>query len=191
MVGLVTWVTMLLPGGRAFAPWARRMAWLVKNEANAVTSATTRTTRPTTMSLAVSTVVRRDVADRVVRMEPVAYSEVTTRAPSTPTTNWERKDPVWLNRTGSKVARSARPSVPHRPASTLVTRAESPIPATTTMARHTQVERTERSFVHSERTWPDSPARPRSMAGSATGSATVVTSRPPPACARGSRPCRT
>jgi len=49
------------------------------------------------------------IGGSVVRIEPVAYSAVMTMAPSTPTTNWDRNDPVWLNRTGSKVARSARP----------------------------------------------------------------------------------
>ncbi len=89
---------------------------------------------------------------KVVRIEPVAYSDVMINAPSTPTTNWDRNEPVWLNRTGSNEARSASPRWDHWPASTLETRAESPIPAMNTMTRQIQVDRTERSFVHSERT---------------------------------------
>ena len=88
----------------------------------------------------------------MVRMAPVAYSEVTISAPSTPTTNWEMNSPVWENRTGSNWARSTGPREAQRPASMLETRAESPMPATTTTARAIQVERTERSLVHSDTT---------------------------------------
>ena len=114
----------------------------------------------------------------MVRMDPVPYSEVMTRAPRTPTTNWERNSPVWLNRTGSNWARSANPSWAHRPPSTLDTRADSPMPATTMTARLIHVERTDRSFVHSDRTWLRSPARPWSKAGSATGVAVTVVTWP-------------
>src|SRR5450631_76809 len=191
MVELCTWVRIVLPAGRAVAPWARSTAWPTKNEANAVTSATTNTTAPTTTSLAASTVVRLEVMDSVVRIEPVAYSDVTTIAPSTPTTNWERNEPVWLNRTGSNEARSAKPRWDHWPASTLETRAESPMPATNTTTRQIQVDRTERSFVHSERTWLTSPARPWSRAGNGMPSVVVVMPPPPARSGRGSPPCRT
>ena len=126
----------------------------------AVTSLTMKMTAPITISLADSTVVRFDVVDRVVRIDPVAYSEVTIKAPSTPTTNWEMNSPVWLKRTGSNWARSTRPRWVHRPASMLDTRADSPMPATTTTARQIQVDRTERSLVHSDTTWLPNPACP-------------------------------
>ena len=38
--------------------------------------------------------VRLEVMDSVVRIDPVAYSEVMAIAPSTPTTNWDRNEPV-------------------------------------------------------------------------------------------------
>src|SRR5664280_2758563 len=143
IVGLLSCATIELPDGRAFPPCAVSTAWLTKNEANAVSSATTKITAAMTMPLAANTVVRRGMVARVVLIEPVAHSEVTISAPRTPTTNWEMNSPVWENRTGSNWARSTTPRPAHRPASMLVTSAESPIPATTTTARAIHVDRTE------------------------------------------------
>src|SRR5450631_2765983 len=176
MAEVRSWVTIELPAGSALPPCAVSTAWLTKNEMKAVIWVTTKTTAATTIALATSTVVRRGMAASVVRMDPVEYSEVTTSAPSTPTTNCEMNSPVWENRTGSNWARSTGPRFAHRVASTLETRAERPMPATTMTAREIQVDRTDRNFVHSDRMAWRSPARPDSVDG--RGTARVVTTGP-------------
>jgi hypothetical protein len=155
----------------------------------AVSSVITKTAAAITIPLAASTVVRRGMLASVVRIDPVEYSEVTISAPMTPTTNWERNTPVWENRTGSNWARSAGPRPAQRPASMLETSAERPMPATTTTARAIQVDRTDRSLVHSERMTCRIPARPVPVGG--RGRVTVVMRAPRRWCGerlRGSRP---
>src|SRR5664279_1301239 len=80
IVGLLSCVRIELPAGRAFPPCAVNTTWLTKNEANAVSSATTKITAAMTRPLAANTVGRRGTVARVVLIEPVAYSEVTIRA---------------------------------------------------------------------------------------------------------------
>ena len=165
----------------------------MKKDANAVTSVTTKITAAMTTPLAASTVVRRGTVASVVRMEPVAYSDVTTSAPRTPTTNWEMNSPVWENRTGSNWARSTTPSDAQRPASMLETSADRPIPATTITSSEIHVDRTDRALVHSDRMLSRRPARPSRVDGNA-GSVTAIVIPPtppetsPPRRCRGSRP---
>ena len=49
-----------------------------------------------TPALAASTVSRCGAAASVERMEPVAYSPVSTSTPSTPMASWARKNPLRL-----------------------------------------------------------------------------------------------
>ena len=51
---------------------------------------------------------RRGTAARLVWIEPVEYSDVMTRTPSTPMTSWTRARPLRLTEVGSQ-SRSARP----------------------------------------------------------------------------------
>src|ERR1035438_4422130 len=145
------------------------MAWLVKNEAKAVISATTKTTAAKTMALAVATEERRGTEASVVRIEPLAYSEVTMSAPRTPTTNCEMKIPPWEIRTGSKLARSLSGRLTHREASSDEISAERPMPAMTMMASEIHVDRTLRNLVHSEAMSWRTPARPWSRAAAVVG----------------------
>ena len=84
---------MLASFGSVLPPEASSTAWLVKKEAKAVISVTTKSTTPRTMALPHAMDARFGIEAKVVRMDPVEYSEVTIKAPRTPTTISLTKEP--------------------------------------------------------------------------------------------------
>ena len=112
--------------GAPWPPWASSTSCPVKNNRERRSPRlTTKITAPTTGSLAASTVVRRDVVDSVVRIEPVAYSDVMQCGQRRPPRTGTGTSPVWLKRTGSNWGTVEGMAVrPQRPASMLDTRAE-------------------------------------------------------------------
>ncbi len=94
----------------------------------------------------------------MARIIPVAYSPLNSSTPSTPSTSWAITTPIRL---------SVTPPAAVLPAEILygtpdpVIAAPRPTISTTATSAHHQVERSARSFVHSERmtrTWVTGPA---------------------------------
>ena len=90
-------------------------------------------------------------------MVPVLYSALTTRTPRMPMVSWARNTPVRLVRMGSKFPCPS--AVLEFQVARLTAAAMTPtaMPTTTVSPMAQMVERTARSFVHSERTSPESP----------------------------------
>src|ERR1017187_11035057 len=85
---------------------ARQDQWPAKNAAKAIASPATRPAAAVTVALAASTARRRGTAANVVRIMPVACSEVIASAPKTPKASWTTSNPARLIWTGSKVVQS-------------------------------------------------------------------------------------
>src|SRR6266545_5253415 len=126
--------------------WPDRIAWTRKNEANETSSPTMSVTVPAAAALAASTARRRGTAAKVVRISPVACSELNARAPSTPTASTAYSKLMKLGMSGSIGGRPAGGWV----AKATATMALSPMVVTTAMSSVQYVERTERSLVNSE-----------------------------------------
>src|SRR4051812_10844182 len=126
-------------------------AWPTKKATNDVTRPATRVTPVSTRTLLTITRVRRGTATRVERMPPVEYSDVMSMTPSTATASWPNVSPARLTPAGSKVALSTASTSDHVDAVPQQTRAENPTVTANRAESVQNVERTVRSFVHSER----------------------------------------
>src|ERR1017187_4466048 len=129
-----------------------------KNSATAASRLSGSTRPTTTISFAQSTGSREGTTASVARIIPVAYSPLNNSTPSTPTTSWAITTPTRL---------SVTPPAAELPAEILygapdpVIAAPRPTISTTARSAHHQVERSARSFTHSERTtrtWVTGPA---------------------------------
>ncbi len=132
------------------------MAWPTKNDVNDTASHTTKASVPNTTALAPSTTGRRGTAAKVARMDPDPYSALTVSPPSTPMASCPKSEPGQADAGGVEQRACRRP---RRGASATprwrVARMPMPRPATTVASTHHAVERTVRSFVHSERNAPE------------------------------------
>ena len=84
----------------------------------------------------------------------VLNSALTTSTPSTPIASWANRRPARLERVGSKASCAACVRLDHLDACAEVTTAPRPIPTNAVTRRVQTVERTDTSFVHSERSTP-------------------------------------
>src|SRR5215469_13112194 len=82
-----------------------------------------------TAALAASTARRRGTAANVVRIRPLAYSEVIRSTPSAPKASWASPRPLKLSPTGSKAALALALMVAQWVASAWVTRYPTPTAA--------------------------------------------------------------
>jgi hypothetical protein len=143
-----------------------------------VTSATTRKTP----SLPASSRIRSGTAVSEERIAPVEYSLVTTSTPSTAIASWPSPSPERLVATGSKWARSLADALGQAWLVPQLARIPMPMVRTITASSVQPVERTERSFVHSEcstlgRVAP-APAEPPDSREGAVATAAVMTAPP-------------
>src|ERR1700761_6225117 len=134
---------------------ACKMAEPTKNEQNATISVSTSTTAANTSALAASIGIRRGTASSEARITPVEYSVVTTSTPSTAMASCPSPIPVpMMKPTGSDRALASREAAcgPYQCDSlSQAISAVKPIHTTTKTASVQTVERTERIFVHSDR----------------------------------------
>lgn len=107
----------------------------MKKVAKAITSPATRLTAPATVALAARTARRRGLATKVVRISPVAYSELITSTPRVPKASCARPSPLKLSDTGSKVALAWAVMVAQWVTSEWVTRYPAATAATAAAAR--------------------------------------------------------
>src|SRR5580658_9590187 len=132
-----------------------KMAWPRKNDANDTASQKTNATTANTTALAASTTGRRGTAAKLARMLPDPYSALMVSPPKTPMASCPNRRPVRLMLVGSNSALSMKPALRQCEASLAEARAPTPSPATTVANRHHVVDRTECSFVHSDRNAPE------------------------------------
>ena len=135
----------------AWACLAVKIDWPMKNAAKHAVRPTMKVTAANTSTLAARTTVRCGVAPSVARIWPVAYSELMTRTPRTPTASWARNRPLRLNPVGSNKRVSPRPSRSQRLTRAAQNSAPSPTTITTVTNSDHIVDLTVRSFVHSAR----------------------------------------
>src|SRR5215472_17547359 len=138
------------------------IGWAMRNEAKARISPATSATAVNTTALAASIGVRRGTASTLEEIMPVAYSLVITSAPSTqsgisPKPSAAARKPVgsaaYVCLVASLVVLQFAIAMP-------TIRVLRPTPATTRAASDQAVDRTERSFVHSERSSRAKPEDP-------------------------------
>jgi len=80
----------------------------MKNDTNAATRPTARTSSPSTAALAVSMGTRRGTASRLDRIMPVEYSEAIAMTPRTQITGWMARKPLPRTTAAGSDAVSAR-----------------------------------------------------------------------------------
>ena len=137
-------------------------------------------TAPKTAVFAQSTGSRFGTALKLARIIPVEYSPVITRTPSTAIASWETLTPASAMSSGFRFARSPELIEPQCEEVTAAKSAGSPIVSRTATNSDQRVERSERSFVHSERTTRAWVTRPVCASrGSVPMPAIVLTPRPP------------
>ena len=149
----------------------------------------TRVTPAKTPAFAHSTGRRRGTAKNEERIMPVEYSALMTSTPRTPMANWAKLRPTMLASRGLKFARSAAGMPVQWLTMTADATAASPIVKMTAARSAYRVERTERSFVHSERNtrrWVTRIVAVRSRGShaktSVSNSSTVVSGSRTPQC---------
>ena len=140
---------------------------------------------PKTTALPQSTGRRRGTAVIEARIIPVEYSAVITSTPSTPIASWAIWTPTKLTSSGWKSARSLGLAEGQWCETTAAAIAGTPIVNRNAAASDHFVERTERSFVSSERKTRSCVTRPVCSSGGMTWAwASVLTRRPPPGSCR-------
>src|SRR6266536_1082999 len=135
-----------------------RMAAPMKNDGNATSSPTTKTSTAKTTDLAASIGTRCGTASRLARIMPVAYSLAITRTPRTQIASWlSWKPEPRIVLTGSAMSWRCwlGSALLHCDTVSQVSSAVKPRVSTTSSPSEATVERTERIFVHS-----DSSSRP-------------------------------
>ena len=126
-------------------------------------------TEPKTIALAQSTGSRFGTAVNEARIMPVEYSALITSTPSTPIASCAICEPISAGSSGLKLARSPGLLEPQWLEITAEARIGKPIVSTVAISRDQRVERTLRSFVHSETITRHCVTRPRKVdAGIAT-----------------------
>ncbi len=88
--------------------------------------------------------------------------------------SWAKRRPERLDLVGSNASCAATERVENREARAVVTIAPNPMPMTTVMTSVHTLERTERIFVHSERSIPPNPYRRRAGGGSGRSAGGLV-----------------
>jgi hypothetical protein len=141
----------------AVGVFPERICWPIRNEENETTSPMTSVMVAKTATFAANNQDRRGTAANESRIVPVLYSALTTSTPSTPIASWAKSRPERLDLVGSKVNCAATDRDENRDALAEVTIAPKPTPMKTVINKVQSVERTERNFVHSERTMPQNP----------------------------------
>ncbi len=165
--------------------WLSRIAWLPKKAINTVGSISAKLTTANTPAFAQSTGSRFGTATIVERIIPVEYSPLITSTPRTPIASWDTFTPDSATSSGLRLARSCGLRWLQRCARMVANSIGKPIPRTMATRNDQRVDRSERSFVHSEtatRHWLRRPTRSRR--GSAAAAVGAALTRLPPR-----RPC--
>src|SRR6185437_16887509 len=130
--------------------WRERIAWLAKKAINTGPTINSKVTSPKTAVLAHSTGRRFGTAAKLARIIPVEYSPVITSTPSTAIASWERFTPARAMSSGWRSARSRALIEPQWEDVIAANRTGKRIVSKIAAKSDQRVERSERSFVHSE-----------------------------------------
>src|SRR5450755_1551464 len=144
----------------AVPPRADWMAVATKKSATAASMVTGSTRAATVASFAHSTGSLDGTTASEARIIPVPYSPLNTSTPSAPITSWATRMPNRLTDTAAAAGCAAETRYGFPPANT----APTPTISRTALSMQDQVERSARSFTHSERmtrTWVTGPATAR------------------------------
>src|SRR5215831_18467168 len=130
--------------------WRDRIAWLAQNAISTDGSISRNVTTPKTAVFAQSTGSRLGTALKLARIIPVEYSPVMTSTPSTAIASCETLTPASAMSSGWRLARSLGLIEPQCDEVTNANSTGKPIVSRTAANNDQRVERSERSFVHSD-----------------------------------------
>jgi hypothetical protein len=136
------------PRSASEAPSVPRNAWQTRNEARQTPAISGAVTATSTVTFAPSTGSRRGTAASVDRIDPVPYSPDICSTPNTPRTSTRKS----IGRNAAATALESVCGGPSACATPYPIAPASPTASTPVAPRVSQVERSDRSLVHSERT---------------------------------------
>ena len=165
--------------------WRERIAWLEKKAIRTAGSVSANATAAKTAVFAQSTGRRFGTAVKLARIIPVEYSPVITNTPNTATASCDTLTPASAMSSGWRSARSCALMEPQCDDVSAAKRTGNRIVSRTAASSDQRVERSERSFVHSETTTLGPVTRPVcSSVGSCWTCETALRGPPPPSRAR-------